>query len=106
VSGERMTEDAAAAPAPALGATPGSEHLSALREAYLRLLAGERGLDFLRLDSPEALAAALTAPALAKPTQVRADGRVAFAALAILLLVWRHAEPLARWARQLQRTAP
>ena len=41
VSGERMTEDGAAAPAPALGATPGSEHLSALREPYLRLLTDE-----------------------------------------------------------------
>ena len=32
-----------------LGATPGNEHLSSLREAYLRLLAGENGLGFLRL---------------------------------------------------------
>jgi mxaL protein len=51
VSGERMTEDAAAAPVPALGATPGSEHLSALREPYLRLLGRERGLAFVRLES-------------------------------------------------------
>jgi mxaL protein len=89
------TEDrAAAAPARALGATPGSEHLSALREPYLRLLGRERGLGFVRLESSEGLAAALTAPALAKPTQVRADGRVALAWLALGLLLARHARPL------------
>jgi mxaL protein len=101
VTGERMSEDAAAAPAPALGATPGSEHLSAMREPYLRLLGRERGLGFVRLESPEALAAALTAPALAKPTQVRADGRSVFACLALVLLLGRYAgplmHPLARW---------
>lgn len=97
VSGERMSEDAAAAPVPALGATPGSEHLSALREPYLRLLARERGLAFVRLESPETLAAALTAPALAKPTQVRADGRIVFAVFALGLLLALHAAPLPRW---------
>ena len=98
VTGERMTEDAAAAPAPALGATPGSEHLSALREPYLRLLGRERGLAFARLDSPETLAAALTAPSLAKPTAVRADGRIVFAWLALGLLLARYAGPLlTRW---------
>ncbi len=97
VSGERMTEDGAAAPAPALGATPGSEHLSALREPYLRLLGRERDLGFVRLESPEALAAALTAPALAKPTLVRADGRIGFAWLALGLLLARYAGPLTRW---------
>jgi len=96
VTGERMTEDAAEAPMPGLGATPGSEHLSALREPYLRLLARERGLGFMRLGSPDELAAALTGPALAKPTQVRADGRIAFALLALILLLARHASPLRR----------
>lgn len=97
VTGERMTEDGAATPAPVLGATPGSEHLSALREPYLRLLGRERGLGFVRLESPEALTAALTAPALAKPTPVRADGRILFAWLALGLLLARHAGPLMRW---------
>ncbi|MEP7298479.1 MAG: vWA domain-containing protein [Burkholderiales bacterium] len=96
VNGERMTEDAVAAPTPALGATPGSEHLSGLREPYLRLLAGERGLGFVRLESADALAAALTAPALAKPTSVRADGRLLFAGLALILLLARYAAPLRR----------
>jgi len=96
VSGERMTEDGAAAASPALGATPGSEHLSALREPYLRLLGREQGLAFVRLESPEALAATLTAPALAKPTQVRADGRIGFAWLALALLLARYATTLTR----------
>ena len=97
VSGERMTEDAAATPLAAVGATPGSEHLSALREPYLRLLGRERGLGFVRLDSPEALTAALTASALAKPTPVRADGRIVFAWLALVLLLARYAGSLTRW---------
>ena len=103
VSGERMSEDANATPVPALGATPGSEHLSALREPYLRLLSRERGLAFVRLDSPEALVPALTAPTLAKPTQVRADGRMALALLALSLLLARHAGPLTRRLRTTRR---
>lgn len=99
VGGEAMTEEGAAAPLPALGATPGSEHLSALREPYLRLLGGEQGLAFVRLESPDALAAALTAPALAKPTTVRADGRIAFAWLALGLLLARYTGSVARWWR-------
>jgi mxaL protein len=96
VGGERMTDDAAAAPLPALGATPGSEHLSALREPYLRLLGREQGLAFVRLASVDALVDALTAPALAKPTPVRADLRVLFAGLALALLLARYAGPLLR----------
>ncbi|HEY4067389.1 MAG TPA: vWA domain-containing protein [Burkholderiaceae bacterium] len=94
VSGERMSEDGAAPAAPALGATPGSEHLSALREPYLRLLGRERGLAFVRLASTDDLVAALTAPALAKPTTVRVDLRIAFAGLALALLLARHARSL------------
>ena len=97
VTGERMIDDAAAVGAPALGATPGAEHLSALREPYLRLLARERALGFLRLDSAQGLSDALTAPALAKPTPVRADGRALFAAIALALLLWRHARSWQRW---------
>ena len=100
LSGERMSEDAPALSAPPLGATPGSEHLSAMREPYLRLLGRERGLGFVRLDSAATLTAALTSPALAKPTQVRADGRTLFACLALVLLLARYAGPLMRaWSR-------
>lgn len=100
VAGEALVDDGAAADVPALGSTPGSEHLSALHEPYLRLLAGEQGLGFHRLESPGGLADALTAPALSRAVAVRADGRVALAALALLLLLARHGPPHAlRWRR-------
>lgn len=98
VSGEKMVDDGGVpAGSPALGATPGREHLSALREAYLRTLAGEQGLRFHRLQSPQALADELTSPLLAKPVKARADGRVALAALAFLLLLARCIRPGFRW---------
>lgn len=103
--GESMTDDVTAPAQPALGATPGSEHLSALREPYLRLLGGERGLAFVRLASPEALAAALTAPALAKPTPVRADAGIAFACLALGLLLAPYAPSLMRRSRAARERA-
>lgn len=90
VGGERMVDDAAPATAAAQGAAPGSEHLSALRETYLRLLAGEAGLAFRRLDNAEDLTAAMTAPELARRVSVRADGRVPLALLALALVLWRH----------------
>jgi len=94
VSGEMLADDGAGPAAPALGATPGREHLSALREGYLRTLASERGLRFLRLQTAQGLADELTSPALAKPVAARADGRVALAALAFCLLLARSAWPL------------
>ena len=97
VSNEALADDRAGTASPSLGATPGSEHLSSLREAYLRLLAGEQGLAFVRLESAPRLAAALMAPALAKPAAVRADARGALAGLALCLLLARHAAPL--WRR-------
>jgi mxaL protein len=95
VGGERMVEEGDVAPeaAAALGHTPGGEHLSALREAYLRLLAGESGLSFLRLDEAAGLGAAMTSPALSRRSAVRVDGRVALALLALVLLLWRHVPP-------------
>ena len=107
VSGERLAEDPDAAPAaPLPGATPGTEHRSALREPYLRLLAGETGLAYHRLGEPDALAQALTAPALARPAPGRVDLRGALAALALALLLARHAVPLARRVRWRQVSAP
>ena len=95
VDGETLVDDRAGSVAPSLGAAPGSEHLSSLREGYLRLLAGEQGMAFHRLQSAQGLTAAMTVPALAKPMRVRADGRVALAGLALCLLLARHV-PLAR----------
>jgi mxaL protein len=105
VEGERLVEQAddgsdRAIPAAALGATPGSEHLSSLRESYLQLLAGETGLGYHRLGAAAGLAAAMQAPALTRPVPVRADARVPLAALAVLLLLLRQGRPWAalhRW---------
>jgi mxaL protein len=87
VGGEAMTEEGDAAPAVGLGATPGAEHLSSLREPYLRLLAAENGLGFHRLDDVEPFVEALQAPSLARPVLTRVDARVALAALALVLLL-------------------
>jgi mxaL protein len=73
-------------PAASLGATRGSEHLSSLREGYLRLLANENGLAYARLRG-DGLAAALGAPALSRPVKTTVDLRNALAALALLLLL-------------------
>ncbi len=92
--GETMVEDADAAlrsgAAVSLGATPGSEHLSALREAYLRLLAAENGLDFHRLRSARGLSDALRGAALARQVAVRGDARVLLFAFAFVLLLAPH----------------
>ena len=90
VKGEAMVDDRAGMVAPSLGAVPGSEHLSSLREGYLRLLSREQGLAFLRLQSPKELTAALTAPELARPVRARQDVRVLLAGLAFCLLLARH----------------
>jgi mxaL protein len=102
VRSEKFVEDDA--PAAALpGATPGSEHLSSLREAYLRLLANEQGLGYHRLLGTEGLAKALTAPALARPVSARADLRPLLAGLALCLLLARHLQlPVRRLAPRLR----
>ncbi|HJV72077.1 MxaL protein [Ideonella sp.] len=108
VGGETMVEDSAAA-APLPDASTGSEHLSSLHDAYLRLLASELGLGYHRLQSSEALSAALTAPVLARPVPVQADGRAALGVLALVLLLVRHLGhmPLPRRLRYLaSRTMP
>jgi mxaL protein len=97
VNGETLTDDRANDAAPLLGATPGTEHLSALREPYLRLLASEQGMKFLRLDSMDDFMNAITAPSMAKPLTVRADARPWLAVLALVLLLARYLGPL--WRR-------
>ncbi|MDL9997846.1 vWA domain-containing protein [Variovorax sp. J22P240] len=103
VRGETLADEHAGAAAPMLGATPGLEHLSSLREGYLRLLAGEQGMVFLRLQSRERLAAALTSPALAKPASVRTGSRFVLAGLAFCLLLARYAAPWLRKTRVLKK---
>jgi mxaL protein len=92
VGGEAMVEsagDSAIVPnaAVSLGATPGSEHLSSLREPYVRLLAAERGYAYHRLQTAQGLVEAMQAKALARPVEARHDLRVALAALAFVLLL-------------------
>jgi mxaL protein len=92
-------DDGALSGAAALGATPGSEHLSALRESYLRLLAAEKGLGFHRLTQPDGLLQTLGSPALARPVLTKVDLRPALAGLALLLL-------LAAWTPALRQIRP
>ena len=94
-TGEAMVGEAVEGVAPAgvaavATATAGSEHLSALHEAHLRLLAGDTGLAYHRLTDAAAFVAALTAPALARPVPARFDLAPLLAGLALLLLVMRH----------------
>ncbi len=93
VAGEQMVEDRPGVAPALVGATPGTEHLSSLREPYLRLLAGETGLDYHRLGDPEALFRALTDRRLAHPVVSRMDvgwmlATVALAALLAVYLPW------------------
>ena len=67
----------------------GSEHLSALREAHLRLLAGDTGLGYHHLVDADTFIAALTAPALARPVPARFELGPWLAGLALLLLLLR-----------------
>jgi mxaL protein len=97
VGGEQMTEEGSASAAPLPGATPGSEHLSSLREAYLQQLASQTGLGYRRLADSEGFTAALTSPALARPVAARADLRFVPAGLALLLLLARHGLGRASW---------
>ena len=100
VGQESMVEEGSAPPSTGLGATPGSEHLSGLREPYLKLLAGENGFAYHRLRSAAALSQALRDPALARPVSVRGDLRLPLAALAALLLLAPYATAFwRRWRR-------
>ena len=64
----------------------GTEHLSALREDYLRALAAEAGLAYQRLDAGS-LASSLLQPGFAKPSSVRVDLRWIPATLALTLTI-------------------
>jgi mxaL protein len=103
VRGETLADDNAGSARPMLGATPGSEHLSALREGYLRLLAGEQGMAFLRLQPGQGLEVALTSPAMAKPVAVRTGARDVLAGLAFFLLLACYAAPWLRKTRVLKK---
>lgn len=97
-TGDGMVSDAPPTPAP--GATPGSEHLSSLREGYLRLLAGETGLTYARAPDAPAMAHLLTAPELTRPVPARQPLQGLLAGTACVVLMARHAGlAWRRWLR-------
>lgn len=81
----------------------GSEHLSSLREDYLRRLARDTGLAYLRLERPDALAARLTASDLAFRERRLTDLRGLPAALALALVAVGY---LPRRRRRRQQASP
>ena len=84
--GEAMAEDSTAV-APMPGATPGREHLSTLREDYLKLLARETRLEYHRLRDADGLLRALLSPTLAHDVPSRVSLRWPASLLALLLLL-------------------
>ncbi len=90
VQGERMVEDPAGPAPPDLGATPGREHLSSLREPYLQRLAQETGLRYARLQAGAPLLALLRDQALAQPRRQPVPLRPLLVVLALALLALRH----------------
>jgi mxaL protein len=96
VGGEAMVDEGGGETAAAgLGATPGSEHVSALREPYLQLLARENGFAYRRLADERVLVDVLQMPALARTAVAPAEGRVPLAGAALLCLL----APSLRWRR-------
>ena len=101
VSGETLSDSEAAAGKniALVGATPGSEHLSALREAYLQRLATEQALGYHRLGTVDGLVAALQSNSLLRAVPARWSLAPGLLLLALALL-------LARYRRVLWRAAP
>ena len=85
----------------------GTEHLSALREAYLHALADDFRLQYRRIASAGDLQTLLRHPDLANKRRSLADLRPLLAGIAALLVAGSYAVPVARWRRGLsRRTAP
>jgi mxaL protein len=78
----------------AIGGTQNHEHLSELREDHLRSLAKLVGVNYLRLDTPNALKAAMLDRRFAQYQAADTDLRWIPALLALLLLAWRFAPDL------------
>jgi mxaL protein len=92
--GQTYVDDAkssTAAPATMPGATPGREHLSALREGYLQLLSDELGLDYLRLSNSHELAQALSRGKFAReqPGPLHLSGPLLLLALLVMVAIYR-----------------
>ena len=84
---ETMVDSEGASAAPAVGATPGSEHLSSLREGYLQLLGSEAGLQYVHLSDAKSLYAALADVRISRPIASTTDLRAGLGALALLALL-------------------
>ena len=97
VAGETMVE-ADGSPVTAAKGT-GMEHLSSLRETYLRQLARETGLSYHHLENADSLGDALLAAEFGHALAVEADMRRALAAIAAIALLL---VPVARrhWGRR------
>jgi mxaL protein len=88
-------------PAEAMPLDGAALYLSRLDETALRGLAATTGLGYLRLETPQGLAHALSDPGLAARRVVATDIRWALAALALLLLLVSHLDIAVR--RRLRR---
>ena len=107
VGGEQMVDPNEVRAAPLPGATPGSEHLSSLREDYLRLLAGETGLAYQRLVGAGALGEALASPRLAHEAPARLDLRPWLGGAALLCVLLPLLPSPSNWrVRRRQAPAP
>lgn len=105
VVGERYVVTEEVAPPPGWPAA-GNEHLSQLRESYLRLLATELQLDYLRLDEParaaRALAARMQSPPLARVAPAPTSLRPLLGALGLMALLVAHGGGIADRLRALR----
>ena len=94
---EAMVDSADLAAAPAVGGTPGTEHLSSLREGYLQLLAAESGLAYQRLTDARSLYTVLSDVRLSRAIASTTDLRPGLAGVALLALLW---PGVWRWRRR------
>lgn len=85
--GREPMVDVGPAPVGQQGRPVAQEHLSALHEDYLRQLAAEQGMNYLRLGDPAGLARQLTRPGLGRQVIMDRDLRPVLGGFALLLLL-------------------
>jgi mxaL protein len=83
----------------AMGGALNHEHLSELRQDHLRSLAELMGVNYRRLNKPDALLTAMLDSRYAQQVPTETDLRWIPALLALLLLAWRFA-PDFGWLRE------
>ena len=82
-----------------------SEHLSALREPYLKELATQVGFEYARLTTPSSVSKAMRDPTFSHSEPVDTDLSWIPAAMALLVLVLRFLPDYAAW-RRMRKTRP